>query len=1371
MEAHLIALVSISQKGLVQGEALCSEANAILLSSAEDVGVIETVWPKCCFLYKEVLGQVERMARVATLLEGRGRQVGEFVKAKQPELSALQERLRATFDQLKIRTVDPAVLKPPSSPRLTRTTPSPSPVQQLGTTLYSFIDDQGVSQVEERIQSELSAISTFYDNIWETRERLVNTTDTIKQRLKFACRDIAVWLISQGSVLEGQEGRHEGEGEGEAEEDDESSPLSFLRKKCMVQERQTIGMADILVSLARHYDQVSAALKVYQSRPDKSVEVDMDITGLHWTVLDRDTDEIPMIIQDITDSLSSIESIADEIHAKRKTFETSWEGLVGCFELVERFGGTMEEVTEGNGTTGIKWDAKNDDDASVDAEWIASSEITAVVQRIESELPALMETTTVYLSELFNLDSYYQTYLESYSHLLLELDRRTKWRQNLQEYVNNITQTLQEGEDQEEAIRRNWWEEHGQYLPEDLCGRLGGHVAGVQVHIQEDRVLEGMELRPELLEEARKHLQASNDTSTQDLLAATGSSRITALHMQDPFDDVKRDVADNLTSLQQLYQSYQRIHATVARNNPDSEELRRTREELTSGLEGAKRDPGRFHLTQEDIKGRRQFVEQCKRDVQQLLAALRSKEHRITISEQEDEWNRGRSRSRQDDNEDFLRDESGQQAILMQEQDTQLDQISGTLTNMKDMAFTINTEIEDHNVLLDELGNQVDKTGSKLKGGLKRIRYILQKEEEAKGGYDTYEDELYREPSSEDDSDAPDSDVEDRMLGHLHYGNPYAIQKQSLLSGGAESEESESGSEADLSSNDDVQSSLDREEEDDQGEERASRLLGLAHIETHAGAQKVEQVPRDDGDSDLDSRYAVEKRKTPDQVLGMPTGVSITAQHGASEDSSASEDSDDEQGAAVQNDAAAFEQESSMLDAVVAPTPKEMMASETQVQVSIGNRDAGKATVPLKVTQYIDIDANVLTPSTTTNDSEDRDFDYLDTMDAGLMKSRYFIDKTVRQQRIEEKRCLNCMKKGHMASNCPIEKCSKCNSLGHNTRECTIDKTCLNCLRRGHLRSNCPERNHSFEERRAMKCFRCHSRMHHSDDCHLIWRVYKEEKSQGILNPIRKWCYFCASQGHFGDDCPALRMITDRQALREVTTAFGDWNCTRNKADKYNRDDNAKKKRKYQDSDRTPEEAHHPPPKPNPHAGLLKKSTADKMRVVIQHGRGKKGGDVNSAFRNPSPAPAVPSKKGKLGESRPGAVLQPSKSGTLQPTRSGKLSGGPASRPNNPAPNLNPNWSQLKQRGGDARLPHPMDLPRNTYPPPPEPLYPPAQSNIVYPPPPPPPQSGPHYANSNDDGLPKPTKKGMLGGGPKPSFRPVQPVAPKPRYKGGYGGY
>ncbi|KAH8555393.1 syntaxin 6, N-terminal-domain-containing protein, partial [Umbelopsis sp. PMI_123] len=157
------------------------------------------------------------------------------------------------------------------------------------------------------------------------------------------------------------------------------------------------------------------------------------------------------------------------------------------------------------------------------------------------------------------------------------------------------------------------------------------------------------------------------------------------------------EVEGSLDNATALFDSWKRIYNTVS--SPSNEELMWTADELSSALEAISQDlddlqesiaavekrPDAFNLTSSEVQARNNFITRTRNAVREM--------------------------------------------IMMQEQDTQLDSISGTLHNLKDIAGTMHQEVEDHVVLLDELDQHVDTSSNRLGRAMSRVKYILRKEE------------------------------------------------------------------------------------------------------------------------------------------------------------------------------------------------------------------------------------------------------------------------------------------------------------------------------------------------------------------------------------------------------------------------------------------------------------------------------------------------------------------------------------------------------------------------------------------------------------------------------------------------------------------
>ncbi|KAF9124604.1 hypothetical protein BGW39_008090 [Mortierella sp. 14UC] len=229
--------------------------------------------------------------------------------------------------------------------------------------------------------------------------------------------------------------------------------------------------------------------------------------------------------------------------------------------------------------------------------------------------------------------------------------------------------------------------------------------------------------------------------------------------MEDPFILIKNDVLSSLSSASTLFESWKRILQTVT--SAQNEELLKTKEELLQILGNIEQDledlddavravidnPSRFNLTTRESNARKQFVDQTRRKVQDMKTRLEqpikigtAQLDRLALLEDTTGGSsspRGyqkptRRENMMYSNTKFVEQEAMQQQILLQEQDQQLDGVMHTVLNMREIASTMNDELADQSILLDDLDEHVDRTSGSLQKAMKRMNHFIKANEETK---------------------------------------------------------------------------------------------------------------------------------------------------------------------------------------------------------------------------------------------------------------------------------------------------------------------------------------------------------------------------------------------------------------------------------------------------------------------------------------------------------------------------------------------------------------------------------------------------------------------------------------------------------------
>ncbi|KAJ3081057.1 Syntaxin-10 [Quaeritorhiza haematococci] len=159
-------------------------------------------------------------------------------------------------------------------------------------------------------------------------------------------------------------------------------------------------------------------------------------------------------------------------------------------------------------------------------------------------------------------------------------------------------------------------------------------------------------------------------------------------------------------------------------------------------------NPNRFRLQPGEMSQRKDFIEQTRRTVFDMRAAI-ANAHRspppnkgpsATASPAAQSRNallatsnnpraRSTSNTRHDDyqqsNQRFIDREQAQQQLLMTRQDEQLDGVLSTVVNLKDVAEVMGNELDMQTRLLGDMEERVDQTGGKLEEGMKRMKDFI----------------------------------------------------------------------------------------------------------------------------------------------------------------------------------------------------------------------------------------------------------------------------------------------------------------------------------------------------------------------------------------------------------------------------------------------------------------------------------------------------------------------------------------------------------------------------------------------------------------------------------------------------------------------
>lgn len=212
----------------------------------------------------------------------------------------------------------------------------------------------------------------------------------------------------------------------------------------------------------------------------------------------------------------------------------------------------------------------------------------------------------------------------------------------------------------------------------------------------------------------------------------------------DPFEEAQADVLSLLQQTRPLLSSYLRIRSSAS--SPTSPELVEARQELQSNLtdlsadlqdlvdsvKAVEGDPYKYGLDVAEVSRRRRLVEDVGKEIEEMHQQLNETVHAADAKKGKAPLAHPDSFGDMDEDEQddgYGAWEEQRQMEMMHEQDEALDGVFQTVGNLRAQADTMGRELEEQAELLEDTENITDRVGGKLQTGMKKIRYVIEKNE------------------------------------------------------------------------------------------------------------------------------------------------------------------------------------------------------------------------------------------------------------------------------------------------------------------------------------------------------------------------------------------------------------------------------------------------------------------------------------------------------------------------------------------------------------------------------------------------------------------------------------------------------------------
>ncbi|XP_028260264.1 syntaxin-6 [Parambassis ranga] len=225
------------------------------------------------------------------------------------------------------------------------------------------------------------------------------------------------------------------------------------------------------------------------------------------------------------------------------------------------------------------------------------------------------------------------------------------------------------------------------------------------------------------------------------------------MSMEDPFFVVKGEVQKAVNAAQSLHHRWSEL--LQQGDGASKEEIDWTTNELRNSLRSIEWDledldetisivesnPKKFNLDAAELSKRKAFITSTRQTVKEMKEQMSSpftasserNNKQATIGEhagQSPIWQPGPDkysrldRQLQNANSQFIGEQQTQQQLIVEQQDEQLELVSGTIGVLKNMSERIGMELDEQAVMLDDFSHEMDNTQSRLDNVMKKLAKV-----------------------------------------------------------------------------------------------------------------------------------------------------------------------------------------------------------------------------------------------------------------------------------------------------------------------------------------------------------------------------------------------------------------------------------------------------------------------------------------------------------------------------------------------------------------------------------------------------------------------------------------------------------------------
>lgn len=222
------------------------------------------------------------------------------------------------------------------------------------------------------------------------------------------------------------------------------------------------------------------------------------------------------------------------------------------------------------------------------------------------------------------------------------------------------------------------------------------------------------------------------------------------MSMEDPFFVVKGEVQKAVNAAQSLHHRWSEllqdgVGASKEEMDWTTNELRNSLrsiewdlEDLDETISIVESNPKKFNLDTGELSKRKAFITSTRQTVKEMKEQLSSPAAASVdrTKTQAESGARGPmwlpgpdkyirlDQQLQNANAQFIEGQQVQQQLISEQQDEQLELVSGTIGVLKNMSERIGMELDEQSVMLDDFGHEMDNTQSRLDNVMKKLAKV-----------------------------------------------------------------------------------------------------------------------------------------------------------------------------------------------------------------------------------------------------------------------------------------------------------------------------------------------------------------------------------------------------------------------------------------------------------------------------------------------------------------------------------------------------------------------------------------------------------------------------------------------------------------------